>query len=88
MLELTVHSIVITWRTGVLDTYSGLQDLGVFTPQALALTGTNYPGADRNLTFSLAGNSLTGVYPQWLFDALVQAPAPVNVNLSVGHSCS
>ena len=61
----------------------GLHDLGVFSPQAAAMATSGLPGARLNLTVDLSSNSFSGVWPQWLFSAIVTAPAKVNVNLTV-----
>lgn len=73
----------MTGVTGPLTDVYGLEELGVFTIQAYALTGTNLPGTQTNLTLDMSGNGFSGTWPHWLFRSLLKAPAKVNLNLAV-----
>ena len=49
-------------RAGVMSSFVGFQDLGVFTAQAAALSAYtgSIPGANLPLTLDLSGNTFTG----------------------------
>ena len=71
--------------TGPLNDVKSLGNLGLFSPQALSVSSSTTAGSDAPLTLDLGGNAFSGVWPAWLFYALVKAPAPIFVNLQVSH---
>lgn len=73
---------------GPLTDIAGLEDLGIFTKQANALASSGLPGTQKNLTLDMSGNAFSGTWPQWLFHAVIRAPAKVNLDLTVGDSLS
>lgn len=73
---------------GPLNDVSALANLGLFSSQALSVASSGNAGSQAPLTLDLANNAFSGVFPSWLFYAIVNAPGNVTINFTVGSDLS